>query len=110
MKITGAEFKEWHNTAWPEDYIWVDETLLDDGRDLYNETGNIVIEDGEVFVVPAIWCIEKEGDISGNPVSVRSLIKKWRNERSHTTLVVVVPKEQENQIRTICRTNGWKIA
>jgi hypothetical protein len=100
VKVLGKDFKEWHETAWPEDYIWADGCVLNDGRDLYDQvTGIVVLRDDEMFMLPD-WMIEPESvfhpkDRAERALSVRKLFKSWLKERSTVRIMIEVPKDQE---------------
>ena len=109
MKITGAEFQEWHDTAWPEELIWADEALLPDGRDLYTKDGCIDLEPSEIFIVPAEWSAIPESDPRADGKTIRSLISKWRKDKSTVTLVILMPREREGEIRTYLEEQKLKV-
>lgn len=108
MKITGKEFKEWHDTAWPEGFIWDDETLLLDGRELYSgPNSSIVLADDEVFTVPD-WYIFPE-NLDGDGIKVITSLKRWQKKKSTLTLAIEVPKEREKEIRAFLNELRIKI-
>ena len=115
MKITGAEWKRFEAEGWPKGWIWTDESILDDGRNLYPEHGaeaEIIIADGETFIVPADWGCELEERAQGIPAevhSIRSLIRRWRKSRDTVTLVLAVPKRDEDAARVVLGARGWTV-
>jgi len=108
MKITGAEWKEFEATGWPEGFIW-DESVLDSGEDLYLENGNIRFEDTDVFTVPTFWCAYPETMDPGESVSIRFLIKAWRKVRSVETIVLTISKADVEAAKALFKERGWKI-
>lgn len=109
MKITGAEFKEWHDTAWPEGWVWADESLLDDNRELYAEDGSLVVKPDEVFTIPAFWSILPETIPAHEGATIRSLIKKWRKSQSTITLAIKVPRDREDEVRAYLYHQNLKV-
>jgi hypothetical protein len=110
MKISTEEFKEWHDTAWPEGFIWCDESTLPDGRDIYVAENTFIFEPGEVFVIPDYWTIQKEGEALPEGVTIRSLIRAWRKKRDTVTVVVQVPKAEEAVLRSFVDSfKRWKV-
>jgi hypothetical protein len=110
VKISAEEFKEWHDTAWPEGFIWCDESTLPDGRDIYVAENTFIFEPGEVFTIPDYWTIAPDGEINPEGTTIRSLIRAWRKKRDTVTVVVQVPKEYENALRTIVADHQkWKV-
>jgi hypothetical protein len=109
LKITGAEWKEFEATGWPDGFIWADESTFDNGEDLYLENGELRFADSETFVIPSFWSVVPEEVFSPDGFSIRSLVKKWRKERAFVTLVVTVPRDQEPAARDVMTTNGWKV-
>jgi hypothetical protein len=97
VKVLGKDFKEWHDNAWPEHYIWAEGSLLNDGRELYDQvTGIVVLRDDEMFTMPD-WYLEPERSThhDDDPLSVRVLFKSWLKERSTVRIMIEVPKDQE---------------
>ncbi len=111
MKITGAEFKEWHDTAWPDKHIWCDESTLDDGRNIYDgESGELIFSPEETFTIPGWWALQDEDHPMDGPyMSVRSLIKKWRRDRATIVLLVRIPKGAEGDARSLFADRGWSV-
>jgi hypothetical protein len=120
VKITGAEWKQFEAEGWPKGYIWADESTLDDGTDLYPEDapeGVLSVADGDTFVVPSWWGVGVEeadtrriaGD-TGDGVSVRTLIRRWRKQRDNEVLVVTVPKQESDRARALLSKQGWAVA
>lgn len=109
MKITGAEFREWHETAWPEGYVWADDTILPDGRELYSEDSKLLfnVEPEEIFAIPDGWWIIKENN-QEHGKSVRDFIKEWRKKKALTILVIEIPRDQEKEFRLLLGNNGAK--
>ena len=125
MKITGAEFKEWHDTAWPDGYIWCEDTIFTtsegEERDIFTEDSTddntqLTVADAETFVIPDWWSIQFEDSVltGKNCYTVRSLIRRWRKERSTSTFVVTVPKD-DAEIEALKafvagrQAKGWKV-
>lgn len=117
VKISGRDFKEWHNACWPEGYIWGDESTID-GIDIYGEEGEeaINIADEIVFTVPSFWFIiyegpegvplkEDKGD--GDGVRISTLIKRWLKNKSTETIIISVPKAQVEEARALLKEKGW---
>lgn len=123
MKITRAEFTEWHNTAWPKGYIWSDGTTLvagDPSTDIYPERADGSEDSGlslpETFTVPDWWTLEYERtlehawdrDNEYPYLSVRSCIRSWRKAKAFVTIAVTVPREDVETAESFCRSRGWK--
>lgn len=116
MKITFAEFKQWHETAWPKNYIWCGDTTLPDGRDIYADGGglNEAIGDAEMVDLANFEGFELEDrTIAGDDIpvglSVTTLIRRWRKEQANVMVVVTVPKADMGKFKDVCRANGWKM-
>lgn len=113
MKITGAEWKDFESTGWPEGYIWSDESTLDDGREFYDGEGIPIIGDADTFVIPSFWSVMLEDDSlmkQDSGKTIRSLVREWRKKRDGVTLAVTVSKEAEARFREIAAAEGWKVA
>lgn len=108
MKITGAEFKEWHETAWPEEWVWADDSVLADGRELYTDDGSLCVASDEVFTIPAEWVIIPENSTSDGK-SVRSLVKKWQHGKSTMIVAVEIPREREEELKAYMASLNLKI-
>jgi hypothetical protein len=110
MKISAEEFKEWHDTAWPDDCIWCDESTLPDGRDIYDENGELALTPGEVFIIPDYWTIAPDGEINPEGMAVVSLIRAWRQKRDTVILMIRVPKTSEGELRAFVTEHPkWKV-
>ncbi|MGI4811923.1 MAG: hypothetical protein ACRYGG_01070 [Janthinobacterium lividum] len=106
------------NTAWPEGFIWSDDSTLEDGRDLYKEDGDageLVFADNDTFIVPSYWYVTWEGP-AGHPInsandgiSIRSLIRKWRKARDITTFVVSIPKVDVAAATALFAERNWRV-
>lgn len=122
MKMTGAEWREFEATGWPEGYIWADDSVLDDGRDLYVEAGDgaIVIADGETFVVPSFWSMVLEDATpnadgivvrhsadKGDGMDMRAMVRRWRKARDNETVIVTVPKADLEAFRALMAERKW---
>jgi hypothetical protein len=108
MKITGAEWKEFEKTGWPEGYVWYEDSVFEDGTDLYLANGNIRFADAETFVLPESWCIVPESLVSSETLSLRSVVKRWRKVREFVMLVVTVTRGQEEAAKKLIASAGWK--
>lgn len=116
MKISGAEFLEWHEKGWPEGWIWADESTLDDGRDIY-AAGNtpkktvLSVAPDEIFVVPDWWAAipeePKEGEEDG--ATICTLIRRWRKKRDTAFVGVEVKKADLNGVLSALRRLPVKI-
>lgn len=113
MKITAAEFREWHDTAWPEGYAWYDGSEIN-GADIYADDGSIAPTLPETFIVPDDWSLEREirsrnRDDADDYPSVRSFIKKWRKEKSTATVTLSLPKDKLDELLALAKANGWRV-
>jgi hypothetical protein len=127
LMMTGAEFKEWHETAWPKGYVWAYDSVYtpqgsQDVKDIYFEDPSlkgkdaITVGDAEVFEVPEDWFISWEGiDLQGrvngdarDDLSISQLIKRWRKSRSVVTLVLEVPKDQLDEVKAWLKEKNLK--
>lgn len=115
MKMTGAEWREFEATGWPEGYIWSDDSCLDNGIDIDDNPP----ADAEVFIVPAGWRMGWEGgdfgqihpkDKGGEGMNVRAMIRAWRQARDSETIAVTVPKTEADTFRALMAERGWKFA
>ena len=114
MRISGKEFKEFHDTAWPDGYIWWDNSFYTpdgaaDAIDIYAETSQgdmdnapIIIGDDEMFTVPDDWVLRPE-DGPGEEYSVRTLLRRWLKKKNSSTFVVSVPKAKEAELKAVLK-------
>lgn len=113
MKITFAEFKAWHEEAWPEGYIWVGESAMPDGRDFYAEDGglNPDISPSEVVNLDDLEGLELEDRSRDAPteLDLAQLVRAWRKRRNRTPVVVSVPNAEVDAFKAICAERGWKV-
>lgn len=114
MRISGKDFKEFHETAWPENYVWDDCSMwTPDGQkepvDIYNEDGSISIPDDEMFTVPKDWEIYNETVGPFTRENLEPYIRKWLKTKDSKTVVVTLPKDKEEELLAFLKTIKAKV-
>jgi hypothetical protein len=112
MKMTGAEWRAFYTSGWPEGYVWSEESVLPDGRDIDDKPP----ADDEVFSVPADWGMYREDEEcpvhakdKGHGMDVRSMVRAWRKAQENAVVVVLVPRAQEAEARTLFAERNWGV-
>lgn len=109
MKITGHEFLEWFETAWPgED--WYHDDWSEEAFD--RETGDLKDADA-VYDVADLGHVYWQGvgpdPTDGDGLYIDKLIRKWRKNKTTFSVYVTGPKEELIKITELARQNGFKI-
>ena len=119
MRISANDFIEFHETAWPEGYIWTDSsTYIPDGSseevDIYDENApegetRFVFKADEIFTVPDYWSVSPEVMGLRDEIDMRKLLRAWLKKRTEKTMVVRIPKEKEEEFKAFLKTIDGKI-
>lgn len=105
MKITAAEFADFHKNSWPEGFII---------EDIFAEYDVMFTEDGETLAIPPDQKLEMygylcwEGDRDADPtkgegLKLETAIKRWRKQNSTTTVVVDLPRDKLEQFQEMLK-------
>lgn len=114
MRMSGKEFKEFHDTTWPENRVW-DECSIwtPDGQnepvELYDADGGITIPDEVVFTVPEHWQVYDETKTPWMRENLVPYIRKWLKKKDNKTVVVTVPKDKEEALLAFLKTINAKV-
>jgi hypothetical protein len=114
VKLSFAEFKAWHDAAWPPGYIWSGYTCMPDGRDIYADDGwNPAISDTTVIDLSLWEGLENETGVGAIPIrgdlDLAALIRKWRKARDSVSLVVTVPRGDADELRALAKSRRWMV-
>lgn len=114
VRISGKDFKEFHEKVWPTNYAWADDsTYTPDGAtqpvEIYGGDGDIIIKDDEIFTVPDYWCIFDEvGDAAD--LDLRVLLAEWLSKKENDTVVISIPKGKEAELQKFLESvNGKQV-
>ena len=111
MKLSFKEFSEWHDEEWPHGFIWSGNTLLPDGRDIYDEANGLLNKkiDPETLVDTSLWeGLYLETD-SAVVINIEPLIARWRKKLKYQTVIVKIPKHDLEKFKNVCKLNKWRL-
>lgn len=89
VRISGKDFKDFCEAAWPNGYVWNDGpgvAYIPDGATapvaVYAEDGRtIIIPEAEIFEVPNYWAL-RSTDGSSQSYNMVDLIQDWLREKT----------------------------
>lgn len=112
MKVTGAEFIDWYDNHFPEDFYFESE----DAKDTHADDGTWLLDPAATYDTDALGYLEwnlpfddprMRHELPQAP-SVESLIRKLRKARTHDIVVIEVPKGKLAEVKAATRDLGVK--
>ena len=103
MKITGAELQQFVDEGWPgDDWYWDHDVFEEIDPDASYETNDLgdLYWQGERYAVPS----------RGEGLNLNKLISRWRKERDHEFLSVLVPKDRKDEFLRALAEMGGKVS
>lgn len=107
MKITGAEFMDWYDQAWPGD-----EWLHEDSIETHDNNGEWILEADKIYDTNDFgYLIAYQGDDKSRrlqSLDIDKCIKHWRMKLQYDYFIVTVPKQDAEEFLAYCKDRGWK--
>lgn len=112
MKVTGAEFIDWYENHFPEDFYHED----DGDTPVQNDAGEWLLDPAETYNTDDLGYLEWNLEL-GDPrqrwelpiaPTIESLIRKLRKTRAHDLIMIEVPKGRLAEVKAATRALGVK--
>ena len=109
VKVTGSEWNRFYADAeaWPDGAWYEDEEITVDGKTAGDDFDLSAVPDGAMLTVKGGVVYLKE-DTNEGP-SLEAHFKRWRKRQTTTVLVVEVPHEAAEAVRTAIAAAGGKV-
>ena len=110
VKMTGAEYKEFEEAPWPEDWWIEDEEILINGEPLFEEQGFSAddIRNTDIITIKGGYIYTEMG-MSSSRKSYESYVRAWKKKQSVTKLIVEVTKDGEKEAREEIKKMGYRV-
>lgn len=103
MKITGAEFMDWYDNAFPEGYFW---DSGDGAIPTHDDDDKWLLAASDTYDLDSIGYLVAE---EGKPeLFVETAIKRWRKTRDTEFFAVHVPKAKVDDFNAALAALGIK--
>lgn len=106
MKVLGRYIKEYFAHHFPDEYYYEEEDC--DLQLTSEETANSwLIEDNQTYDLrKAGWLIHETSD---RTIELATAFAKWWKERTVETIVIEVPKDKGDEVRSHLKELGYKV-
>lgn len=101
MKVLGSDIVDFFNSSWPEEY-YVDDSVMSVNAD------KIFIDETDTQMPTTDkYELSKFGYLCGaGNLSLETFYSRWKKNQTTITMVVQVPKENEQEIREMLKRAG----